>query len=163
MCIVTIATLKDIFIKTKTNPNLSFYHSFLGTWPFRLYLILCPLILFRDLCTEQRSFVTLSCSTATFNFSARIDYLDYNRGISRFCKVTSSVLWLPKCFGVSCVLGLDLNPPCRQSGWDWHFNSQVAVGEGAWINVIKEEKFHTWILISFWTQFGQSCYNLFLS
>lgn len=115
MCILTIAALIDIFIKTKTNLNLSFYYSFLGTWPHRLSLILRLLILFRDWCTKQRSLVTLSCSAATSNFSARTDHLEYNRGISRFCKITSSVLWLHKCFGVSCVLGLDLNPPYTQS------------------------------------------------
>lgn len=115
---------------------MSFDHSFLGVWSCRLYLILFPLLLFWDWCTKQRSSVTLSCSAHTSNFSARIYHLDYCRGISRLYKITSSVLWLHECLCVSCCAWPGVEPTLQTissliMGWDWHFRSQVAVGERA--------------------------------
>lgn len=143
----------DIFIKTKTNLKLSFDHSFLGTWPCRLYLILFPVFLFWDWCTKERCSVTLSCSAATSNFSARMYRRDYCRGISRLYKITSSVPWLHECLCGSCGAWPGFEPTlqtvsCLVTGWAWHFHSQAAVGEGARIPAVKEEKFYSWIAFS---------------
>lgn len=113
MCILTIATLRDVFIKTKTNLNLSFYHSLLATWPRRLYLILCPLIIFREWCTRDLLWLLVVVQLHPTFLPRLITWImteafpGFVRSPPLSCDCTSVLVWV--------VLGLDLNTPYRQS------------------------------------------------